>query len=350
LRVTQPKADLRVSLLAIPDTFMSCLSGILDILTVSRDVAEGPIPFDIEIVASRPRLEIGRTPMPVSAHRTLDRIDRTDIVIIPASVMDGENWVTGRYPEEVRWLKRMHAKGAILCSACSGALLLAETGLLDRQHVTTHWTLERTFRENFPEVRLRLERELVISPDGSLVMSGASTAWHDLALYLVSRFSGPATARSVAKFFMLKWHAEGQTPCIPFEEPTDHGDRAVLAAQTWLQAHWSDPNPVEVMIARSGLSSRNFARRFQKATGHAPLAYVQRLRIERAKQMLETGSEPIEGISAAVGYEDPSFFRRIFKRTVGLRPVDYRRKFAPSRLPCNAPERDDRTEEACSVT
>ncbi len=347
--MAQPRSDLQVSLLAIPDTFMSCLSGLLDTLTVARDVADGPIPFELEIVASRPRVEIGRTRMPVMAHRTLDAIDRTDIIIIPASVMDGETWMTGRYPEEVRWLKAMHARGAIVCSACSGALLLAETGLLDGQDVTTHWTLERTFRENFPEVRLRLERALVISPDGTLVMSGASTAWHDLALYLVSRFSGPATARSKAKFFMLQWHAEGQTPYIPFEEPTGHGDRAVMAAQTWLQGHWSDPSPVEVMIARSGLSTRNFARRFQKATGHAPLAYVQNLRIERAKQMLEAGTEPIDEISAAVGYEDPSFFRRIFKRTVGLRPGDYRRKFASSRQPGDASDPHRETEDACSA-
>jgi len=347
--MTPPHPDRRVSLLAIPDTYMSCLSGLLDTLSVARDVADGPIPFELEIVASRCRVEIGRTRMPVSAHRTLDVIDRTDIVIIPASVMDGETWVTGRYREEVRWLKAMHARGAVICSACSGALLLAETGLLDGQDVTTHWTLERTFRENFPNVRLRLERALVISDDGTLVMSGASTAWHDLALYLVSRFSGPATARSVAKFFMLQWHAEGQTPYIPFEEPTGHGDRAVMAAQTWLQSHWSDPRPVEVMIARSGLSSRNFARRFRKATGLAPLGYVQNLRIEHAKQMLEKGSAPIDEISAAVGYEDASFFRRVFKRTVGLRPVDYRRRFAPSRFPGIADDRDGEAKGTCSA-
>jgi transcriptional regulator GlxA family with amidase domain len=336
-------AELRVSLLAIPDTFMSCLSGLHDTLAVARDVADGTVPFELEIVASRPQLAIGRTKMPISAHRTLAMVERTDIVIVPASVMDGEAWVIGRYAEEVRWLQAMHARGAVLCSDCSGALLLAETGLLDGQDVTTHWTLERTFRENFPEVRLRLERALVISPDGTLVMSGASTAWHDLALYLVSRFSGPATARSVAKFFMLQWHAGGQLPYIPFEERTGHGDRAVMAAQTWLQAHWADPNPVAVMIARSGLSARNFARRFKMATGYAPLAYVQNVRIEHAKWMLETRTNAIDEISAAIGYEDASFFRRIFKRIVGLRPVDYRRRFAPSRLPTSEGERNGGT-------
>jgi transcriptional regulator GlxA family with amidase domain len=325
--MTQPLDGLRVSLLAVPDTYMSCLSGLLDTLTLAREVASGPIPFALEIVAARQRVEIGRSRMPLDAHRTLQDVERTDIVIIPASVMDGDTWVRGRYPEEVRWLAAQHAAGAVICSACSGALLLAETGLLDGREATSHWTLERTFRENFPEVRLRLERALLIEDDGRLVMSGAATAWHDLALYLVARFAGPATARSVAKFFMLQWHAEGQTPYIPFEEPTGHGDRAITAAQTWLQAHWAEPNPVEVMVARSGLSHRTFARRFQKATGLAPLAYVQSLRIERAKQLLEGSDASVDEISAEVGYEDASFFRRVFKRTVGLRPVDYRRRF-----------------------
>lgn len=136
-------ANLCVSLLAIPDTFMSCLAGLFDTLSVSRDVANAHIPFDLEIVASKAQLQIGRTRMPLNAHRTIDGIEKTDIAIIPASVMDGETWIPGRYPEEVRWLGSMHRRGAVICSACSGALLLAETGLLDGKEATSHWTLER---------------------------------------------------------------------------------------------------------------------------------------------------------------------------------------------------------------
>src|SRR5690606_21543110 len=119
-------------------------------------------------------------------------------------------WVPGRYAGEVRWLKTMYDRGAILCSACSGVFFLAEAGLLNGRDATSHWIFERTFRENFPDVSLRMERELIVSGNQRLVVSGASTAWHDLALYLIARFSGPATARAVGKFFLLQWHAEGQ--------------------------------------------------------------------------------------------------------------------------------------------
>ncbi|MCT7373997.1 DJ-1/PfpI family protein [Chelativorans sp. EGI FJ00035] len=232
-----------MSILAVPDTFMSCLSGIFDTLIEARDAVSRDLAFEPEIVAATPRIEIGKSRMPLDAHRTLDEIDRTDIVIVAASVMDGARWTTARYGEVVGWLRLMHDRGAILCSACSGALLLAETGLLDGEEATTHWALERYFKETFPKVRLRLERELVVSgADGRLVMSGASTVWHDLTLYLIARFNGPATARAVAKYFMLQWHADSQGALL-LVRGEDHGDAAVLAAQKWLQENWREQAP-----------------------------------------------------------------------------------------------------------
>jgi transcriptional regulator GlxA family with amidase domain len=323
-----PLRRIRVSLLATPESLMGCLTGLMEMLVLSRDLMEpGQHPFDVEIVARSRHIEVGMVRMPLVAHRTFDEATATDVVIIPSITFDADIWKPGQYPGEVQWLRAMRHRGAILCSTCSGALLLADAGLLDGEETTSHWILQRIFRELFPKVCLRLDRELIVSRDERLVMSGASTAWYDLVLYLISRYAGPATAQALAKFMMVQWHADGQTPYLPFEEPMQHGDRAVKEAQLWLREHWRDPNPVEGMIAQSRLSPRNFARRFRKATGLAPLAYVQRLRIERAKQMMENTPTAIDEISAEVGYEDASFFRRIFKRTVGLKPVDYRRRF-----------------------
>jgi transcriptional regulator GlxA family with amidase domain len=323
---------IRVSLLATPQSLMSTLSGLLEMLEICRHLMEEELfPFSVEVVAREPQLQVGLMGIPIAAHRTLREARDPDVVIVSSLMFEGDSWTPGRFPEEVRWLSAMYDRGTILCSTCSGALLLAEAGLLNGQETTSHWNLQRAFRELFPEVVLRLDRELVISKDERLIMSGAATAWYELALYLIARFGGPATARSLAKFMMVQWHAEGQTPYLPFDEPMGHGDRAVLESQHWLRDHWRDPNPVEGMIARSLLSPRNFARRFRKATGHAPLAYVQKLRIERAKQMIESTPHAIDEISAEVGYEDASFFRRIFKRTVGLKPADYRRRFSLQR-------------------
>lgn len=156
---------------------------------------------------------------PIVGHRTIDQIDHTDVLIVPASAI-ATSWEPGRHPEIVSWIRSMYRKGALACSACSGGLLLAETGLLDGQEATTHWNETSRFRAHFPRVRLDLGKELVVAGDDQrLITSGASSAWHDLALYLISRYSGTEAAQAVARFFMLQWHADGQTRHTPTAYP-----------------------------------------------------------------------------------------------------------------------------------
>ena len=234
----------------------------------------------------------------------------------------------------VAWIRAMHDSGATVCSACSGGMLTAETGLLDGHEATIHWVTEPYFREHHPEVVLRLDEVLVVAGEGGrLITSGAATAWHDLALYLVARHVGPATAQALARFYLLEWHRDGQAAFQVFHPRTDHGDAVVLAAQRWIAHNYAVAAPVTEMVQHSGLSSRTFKRRFRAATGETTVSYVQRIRVERAKRALETDSVPIEEISWAVGYEDAASFRRLFKRLTGLTPGDYRRRFRLPDLP-----------------
>jgi transcriptional regulator GlxA family with amidase domain len=269
--------------------------------------------------------------LPFPGQRSTTDVTHTDIVIVPSMMVENGVWHPGRHPDVVRWLSDMHSAGALLCSACSGAMLIAETGLLDEREATVHWAYADTFRDNFPTVRLRLEEALIVTGDhNQFVMSGAATSWQDLVLYLIARKLGPATAQAVAKFYAFQWHADGLAPYAVFDPRVDHGDAVLLRAQEWLARHLAADHPVEEMVTRSGLPERSFSRRFRKATGHAPLAYVQRLRVERAKTKLESSDEPVEEICWSIGYEDASSFRRLFKRMVGISPGAYRRKF---RLP-----------------
>jgi transcriptional regulator GlxA family with amidase domain len=222
----------------------------------------------------------------------------------------------------------MHARGALLCSACSGIFLLAETGLFDGRDATVHFSYARHFSEVHPAVPIHPERVLVISGlREELVSSGASTTWHDLVLYLIARYAGATEAQEVARMFALQWHQDGLTPFITFEGRSDHGDAEILSAQRWLASHFAIANPVAEMIKRSRLAERSFKRRFTTATGLAPMAYVQRLRIEDAKRRLERTAAPVDEIGWRVGYEDAAFFRRLFKRTTGLAPGAYRKRF-----------------------
>ena len=323
-----------VSLVALPDAAASTLFGIYDVMNAFafmgplNAIAGAQAPFRVGIVGETIGPMELASGVPVHAQRPIDTLESSDIVIVPSIVLRAEGWKKGRYPRLVEWLRTMHDRGAVLCSACSGIFLLAETGLFDGKDATVHFSYARAFSAAYPAVPIHPERVLMISgAREELVSSGASTTWHDLVLYLIARYVGATAAQEVARLFALQWHQEGLTPYIIFEGRIDHGDAEILSAQQWLSRHFSVANPVEEMIRCSKLAERTFKRRFTSATGLAPIAYVQRLRIEDAKRRLERTDASIDEISWRVGYEDAAFFRRLFRRTTGLSPGAYRKRF-----------------------
>jgi transcriptional regulator GlxA family with amidase domain len=325
---------LHVSLIAIPDAAISTLTGIYDVMNAfamlggTDSAIPARPPFRVEIVGLQRGTVALASKLAVTAHRGIDEVDRTDIVIVPSVLLSSQTWEKGRYPEMTRWLATMHERGASLCSACSGLFLLAETGLFDGVPSTVHWGYAAAFKKAFPGVPVHPERVLVAAgARDQLITSGASMTWHDLVLYLIARHVGATAAQAVARFFALQWHHDGLTPYMVFEGRRDHGDAVIAAAQDWLATHFSVAAPVEEMIRRSGLPERTFKRRFTNAAGVPPIEYVQRLRVEDAKRRLERTDAPVDEIGWKVGYEDPAFFRRLFKRTTGLSPGVYRRRF-----------------------
>jgi transcriptional regulator GlxA family with amidase domain len=321
-----------VSLVALPDAAVSTLFGIFDVMSTNSLVGLLPslprAPFQVDIVGEATGSLKLASGVPIDVQRSIDSIDTTDVVIVPSVILKTLVWQKGRYPRLVEWLHRMHEGGAVLCSACSGIFLLAETGIYDGKDATVHYEYASAFASLYPTVPIHPERVLVIAGSrDELVSSGASTTWHDMALYLIARFAGATTAQELARIFALQWHQDGLTPYIVFKGKNDHGDGEIQSAQEWLSKHFSVKNPVEEVIKRSKLAERTFKRRFAAATGIAPIAYVQRLRIEDAKRRLERTDAPVDEISWRVGYEDPAFFRRLFKRTTGLAPGAYRKRF-----------------------
>jgi transcriptional regulator GlxA family with amidase domain len=234
----------------------------------------------------------------------------------------------------------MHAQGAQMYSSCGGSLVLAEAGLLDGQEATTHWVYEPVFRKFFPDVKLRMDRILVQNgPGHDLVCGGGASSWQDLALLLVSKYGSTEEAIRISKQFLYQWHRDGQLPYASMVQNVNHGDGVILKCQDWIAQHYQRQDIIAELVRQSGLPKRSFDRRFRAATGYSPLAYVQTLRIEEAKQLLETSSTPIEQIGREVGYEDAASFRRLFRRLTGIGPGDYRRKFQPPAIVGRAPER-----------
>lgn len=253
------------------------------------------------------------------------------LVIVPDLHLDPAAALPGELAPLAGWIGDAYAHGAMVTSVCSGALLPAAAGLLDGLDATTHWGYADMLSRHFPEVRLRRERILVPAGEGHrLITAGGASAWADLLLYLIGRLAGAEEARRIAKLYLLEPHADGQLCYASLAAGRQHDDRLIADAQVWAASHYDEPNPVGAMAERSGLASRSFLRRFRRATGQSPAEYVQTLRVEEAKQMLETTDEPIERIAAEVGYSEPSSFRSAFRKRVGLPASAYRRKWRGS--------------------
>ena len=331
------RTPLETVIVAVPETAGSALYGLVDVLSVTGNVWQtltrtAPMepPFRVRVVGvGRERFCCGNG-IPVEPAAGIREIDRADLVILPELWLGPDEHLKGRYPGLVAWIRARYEGGACVYSACSGALMLAETGLLDGRDATSHWGYQDLFKRQYPQVRFRPEPNLCFADSGGrIVTAGGTTSWHDLALHIVSRHVSPGEAMRIAKVYLLKWHDEGQLPYEPLVRQQPHTDAVVRGCENWLRQHFRQAGVVARVVGHAQIPERSLKRRFKQATGLALIDYVQNLRIEEAKRVLESSDEPVDEIGVAIGYEDLSFFRRLFKRRTGVSPAAYRRAFQP---------------------
>jgi transcriptional regulator GlxA family with amidase domain len=328
-----------VAILAYPETTASVVYGLFDLFAAAGrdwgvvvDGQPGPALMRPYIVS----LEAGPFPavngVTILPHVELDQAPAADIICVPEVAISPGESLDGRFVGEVAWLRERYAEGATVAAACSGAMLLAEAGLLDGQDATTHWAFCEILRQRYPTVRVHPDRALVLAGEGQrLIMAGGGTAWHDLALYLIGRFVGIQAAIQVARINLIDWHHVGQQPFARLARTRQVSDAIIARCQAWIAEHYQEPSPVSSMVRLSGLAERSFKRRFRAATGMSPIEYVHTLRLEAAKEQLEAGDRTAEAIAFEVGYEDTAFFRRLFRRHVRLTPTEYRKRFGALR-------------------
>lgn len=259
----------------------------------------------------------------ISPHRAMDEVSETDIILISA-VWDIETTLV-KQKKAISWLQDHYSRGANIAGLCTGAFILAATELLDGKDATTHWGVTDIFKQLYPKVNLKPER--LITDAGDLFCSGAFTACIDLALYLVAKFVGHEIAIQSAKAIIHDIGRVSQAPYSCFNFQKNHNDEPVLKTQRLLEKNYHTNVDIEQLAQQNGMSRRNFERRFKNATGDTPLIYLQRARVEEAKKILEAENKSFDEISYQVGYEDSSFFRKIFIKHTGLRPTEYRTKF-----------------------
>ena len=247
-------------------------------------------------------------------------VRRPDIVYVPPAF-----GLTVPDPGAATWVGAAHAAGAMVCGACAGVFFLAEAGILRGRLATTHWGLAAAFDARYPDVPLDAGRMLV--DGGDYACAGGVTAYFDLALHLVTRFVSPETAMSCARTLLLDPGRVRQTPYMSLVPLPAGEDEAVAAARRWLEDNHARPVRMGELAAVVHLTERTLLRRFRKATGRTPGRYLQAVRIEHAKRMLETGGESAGEIAGMVGYADATAFFKAFRELTGLSPGEYRRRF-----------------------
>ena len=328
----------RTAVLAMPCVGTSTVFGILDVMaSVGRDweMLHGNQPTPPVFQASllsldgRPYSDVnGRKVTPDGA---LYDFGQPDLVIVPDLHLDPNAPPPRELGGFAPWIVKAHDSGAMIASVCSGSLLLAETGLLNGLDATSHWAYCDVIARRFPQIRLRRERILVPAGEGHrIITAGGASAWGDLMLYLIGRLAGEQEARKMAKVYLLQPHAEGQLHYASLVAGRQHDDAIVAQAQVWAVDNYASSAPVAAMAEHCGLTERSLLRRFKKATGQTPADYVQTLRIEEAKQILETSATPIDEVAENVGYIETSSFRHAFRKRVGMSASSYRRKWSTS--------------------
>jgi transcriptional regulator GlxA family with amidase domain len=224
----------------------------------------------------------------------------------------------------VSWVRNRHAAGTTLVSVCSGAFILAETGLVDGQSVATHQICAKALAKRFPKIVVDTNQRII--DHGDVITAGGFLSWVDLGLFLVDRILGPAIRAETARFVLADPAAGDARYFTGFAPPQTHGDRAVLKAQEWV--HMRDGRGVSLaaMATAAGLERRTLLRRFASATGMTPIEYCRGVRIARACELLEGGDTSQKQIAQSLGYKDVASFARVFRKAVGSAPGAYRKR------------------------
>ncbi len=319
----------KVTILAPYNTMATTIFGPMDIFNQAgrlwNRLAESPQTpfFDVTVASPDGRPIRSANSIYIQPHCGAEDVRETDLIIISSATYIDE--ILKRNPDLPNWIRNHYNRGAHVASICTGVFLLAETGLLDGKSATLHWGFADIFRKRYPQVELRQDR--IFIDHGRLYCSAGVNAGLDLSLYLVQKFCGRDAAVESAKTMVLDLGRESQTPYEHLFFRKDHGDPLVAQGQEWLEGRQSEAVDYEELASELRISRRSMERRFKQILGISPLGYLQKLRVEKAKLLLERGNRNFSEITYMVGYEDIPFFRKLFVRLTGLTPSEYQKKF-----------------------
>ena len=323
-----------VTILAFDNALASAVTGMNDLLSLAGVAwnilhQQEPTPKFKVRIASWDKAPIKTlNKLVILPHCAIQDIEQSDVYLVPNISGDIEKTLQ-RNLGLTALLRRLSQTGSLIASNSSGSFFLAEAGLLDGKIATTHWGLVEEFARKYPEVLLKPEQS--ITHTGNILCEGGGMTWFDLGLYLIELYCDHETALRTSKAFVIDSSRTAQLSYSPLIGKKYHKDKAILAIQNWMEAHYASEILIHIVAQEFGLSNRSLIRRFKEATGSAPASYLQDVRIYMASMMLVQSNKTISEITVDVGYEDASTFTKLFKRKLGLPPSSYRDRYKPGR-------------------
>jgi len=280
--------------------------------------------FKIELAGISKSVEFYDGLFTVKPHTNISTIAKTNLIIIPS--LNYNYYKTVKENKVViEWIENQYKHGAEIASICTGAFLLASSGLLDGRSCSTHWAVADNFRTMFPQVTL--ETDKLITDEHGIYTNGGAYSFLNLVIYLVEKYYDRQTAIFCSKVFQIEMDRQSQSAFTIFTGQKLHGDEMVKKAQAYIESKVDEKISVEVLSSRFAVGRRNFDRRFIKATGNTPVEYSQRVKIESAKKAFETSRKTINEVMYEVGYSDEKAFREVFRKITGMSPLEYRGKY-----------------------
>jgi transcriptional regulator GlxA family with amidase domain len=280
--------------------------------------------FKIELAGISKKVEFYDGLFTVKPHVHISAIKKTHLIIIPSL---NHNYVDAIKGNEllIDWIEQQYHHGAEIASICTGAFLLASSGLLDGKTCSTHWSAANQFRAMFPNIHLQTDK--LITDENGIYTNGGAYSFLNLIIYLVEKYYDRQTAIFCSKVFQIEMDRQSQSAFIIFKGQKQHGDEVVQKAQSYIESKLHEKISIENLSSKFAVGRRNFDRRFIKATGNTPVEYAQRVKMEAAKKAFETTGKTINEVMYEVGYSDPKAFREVFRKITGISPLEYRSKY-----------------------
>jgi transcriptional regulator GlxA family with amidase domain len=319
----------RVLIVAFPEVQLLDIVGPSSVFQTASWVvgSKGPA-YDVEVAATQQGPVRAKGGLLIHATVALDQVrESVDTLLIPGGEITMKPGSVSDIPPQVRLLA---GRARRVASVCTGSFLLARAGLLDGKRATTHWVAGEELQRQHP--RCSVNADQIFIRDGHVWTSAGVSSGIDMALALVEEDLGRDVARQVARMLVVYLRRPGGQSQFSVQMASQWAaSTPIREVQEWLPEHLRDDVSVEALARRAAMSPRNFARAFLAQIGTTPAKYIERLRVEAARGLLESTPLMVKEIAREVGFGTLETLHRTFKRTFGVTPIEYRSRFATGR-------------------